>query len=67
MIAYKIKRRREIGHGIIDEFDAKLKKLKFGDRLSLRTALIYDGRLSPSVAADRYFDFIIPASRFFSA
>ena len=67
LMAVEIKRRREIGHGIIDEFDAKVKKLKFGDRLSLRTALIYDGRLSPSVAADRYFDFIIPASRFFSA
>ena len=67
LMAVEIKQRREIGHGIIDEFDAKVKKLKFGDRLSLRTALIYDGRLSPSVAADRYFDFIIPASRFFSA
>ena len=67
LMAVEIKRRREIGHGIIDEFDAKVKKLKFGGHLSLRTALIYDGRLSPSVAADRYFDFIIPASRFFSA
>ena len=26
-----------------------------------------DGGLSQSVAADRYFDFIVPASRFFSA
>ena len=67
LMAVEIKRRREIGHDIIDEFDAKVKKLKFGDSLSLRTALVYDGRLSPSVAADRYFDFIIPATRFFSA
>ena len=67
LMAVEIKRRREIGHEIIDEFDAKVRKLKFGDSLSLRTALVYDGRLSPSVAADRYFDFIIPASQFFTA
>ena len=31
LMAVEIKRRREIGHGIIDEFDAKVKKLKFGE------------------------------------
>ena len=62
----EIKRRREIGHEIIDEVDEKVRKLRLGSRLSLRTALVYDGRLSPSVAADRYFDFLIPADRFFA-
>ena len=66
LMVVEIKRRREIGHEIIDEVDAKIRKLKFGPNLSLRTALVYDGRLSPSVAADRYFDFLIPADRFFA-
>ena len=66
LMVVEIKRRREIGHEIIDEVDAKIRKLKFGPNLFLRTALVYDGRLSPSVAADRYFDFLIPADRFFA-
>ena len=61
----EIKRRKEIEHGIIDEVDDKIRKLKFSSGLSLRTALVYAGRLSPSVAADRFFDFIIPAERLF--
>lgn len=65
LMVVEIKRRRDIGHEIIDEVDAKIRKLKFGGNLSLRTALVYDGRLSPSVAADHYFDFLIPAERFF--
>ena len=61
----EVKRRREIGHEIIGEVDEKVRKLKFNGNLSLRTALVYEGRLSPSVAADRYFDFLVPADRFF--
>jgi len=30
--------------------------------LSIRTALVYDGHLSPVVAADGYFDAIVPFS-----
>ncbi len=33
--------------------------------MSVRTALVYDGRLSPRVEADRFFDFVIPADRLF--
>ena len=66
IMVVEIKRRREIGHEVIDEVDEKIKRLKFASSLSLRTALVYDGKLSPSVAADRYFDFLVPASRFFA-
>ena len=31
--------------------------------LSIRTALVYDGHLSPVVAADGYFDAIVPFSQ----
>ena len=65
LMAVEIKRRREIGHEIIDEVDGKVRKLKFSGNLSLRTALVYEGNLSPSVAADHYFDFLIPAEKFF--
>ena len=65
LMVVEIKRRREIGHEVIDEVDAKIRKLKYRSCLSLRTALVYDGKLSPSVAADRYFDFLIPADRLF--
>ena len=65
LMVVEIKRRREIGHEVIDEVDEKIKRLKFASSLSLRTALVYDGKLSPSVAAERYFDFLIPADRFF--
>ena len=37
IMVVEIKRRREIGHEIIDEVDEKVRKLKFGSRLSLRT------------------------------
>ena len=61
----EIKRRREMGREIIDEVDEKVKRLKYRNNLSLRTAFVYDGRLSPTVAADHYFDFLIPSERFF--
>ncbi len=65
VMAVEIKRRREIGREVIDEVDGKVRKLKLGRGHSLRTALVYDGRLSPAVPADRYFDFLIPADSFF--
>ena len=57
----EIKRRKEIGHGIIDEVKAKVDALEVSRNLSVRTALVYDGSLSPSVEADRYFDFVVDA------
>ena len=65
LMAVEIKRRREIGREIIDEVDGKMRRLNFARGLSLRSALVYDGRLSPAVSADRYFDFIVPFDRFF--
>ena len=59
-LVVEIKRRKEISHGIIDDVRAKVATLKAARNLSVRTALVYDGDLSPSVEADRYFDFIVP-------
>jgi hypothetical protein len=60
----EIKRRREIGREIIDEVDKKVRAIKRPSGVSIRTALVYDGHLSPIVAADGYFDAIVPFSEF---
>lgn len=56
----EIKRRNEIGPEIIDEVEAKVKAIRFADDISIRTALVYDGTLSPRVEATGYFDAIVP-------
>lgn len=60
-LVVEIKRRREIGHGVVDEVKAKVDALHAPRGLSVRTALVYDGDLSPAVEAGRYFDFVIDA------
>ena len=60
LMVVEIKRQKQIGHGIIAEVEEKVKRLRFDKRLSIRTALVYDGKLAASVPADRYFDFIVP-------
>ena len=57
----EIKRRKEIGPGVMDEVKAKVDALGVPRGMSVRTVLVYDGNLSPSVEAERYFDFIIDA------
>ena len=63
LMVVEIKRKKEIGHDIIDEVEEKVRRLCYDRRLSIRTALVYDGKLSASVPADRYFDFIVPADK----
>ena len=61
LMVVEIKRRREIRHEVVDEVAEKIRRLRYDKSLSVRTALVYDGRLSASIPADRYFDFIVPA------
>ena len=65
LMVVEIKRCVEIGHEVVEEVTEKLKRLAYDRSLSVRTALVYDGRLSPRVEADRFFDFIIPADKLF--
>ena len=65
LMVVEIKRRREIGYEVVEEVAEKLKRLAYDRSMSVRTALVYDGRLSPRIEADRFFDFIIPADKFF--
>ncbi len=59
----EIKRRREIGRGVIDEVAEKAESLPRRKGVSMRTALVYEGRLAPIVEADGYFDAIVPFAR----
>ena len=56
----EVKRASEIGRSVIDEVDAKVRCLKPRPNVSIRTALVYEGHLSPIVEADGYFDAIVP-------
>ncbi len=62
-LVVEIKHGKKIGHGVIDEVRAKVDALEVSKRLSVRTALVYDGELAASVEADHYFDFILPLER----
>jgi len=59
-LVVEIKHGRRIEHGVIDEVREKVSNLEVSKGLSVRTALVYDGELAPSVEAERYFDFIVP-------
>ena len=59
----EIKRRREIGREVIKEVDAKVRAIARPEGVSSRSALVYSGHISPTVAADGYFDAIVPFSR----
>ena len=58
----EIKRRKEIGPEIEDEVARKTKALALPREISVRTALVYDGNLSPAVEASGFFDSIISAA-----
>ena len=61
----EIKRRREIGADAIDEVREKVSRLPLRRGLSVRTALVYDGELAPSVVRCGWFDFLVPAEELF--
>lgn len=61
----EIKRRREIGPGVVDEVARKVACLPIRPGTSVRTALVYEGALAPSVEAEGWFDHLIPADRLF--
>lgn len=57
--AVEIKRRREIGHEIVDEMEKRVKKIPKREGRSIRTALVYEGHLAPIVEAEGYFDALV--------
>jgi hypothetical protein len=61
----EIKFRRQISSSVIQEVDRKVSVLKRPANQSIRTVLIYDGQLVPSIEEDQAFDFLIPAGELF--
>ena len=59
----EIKRKNAIGREIEEEVESKVRALDLPRGISVRTALVYEGRLSPGVEADGYFDALIPFSK----
>jgi hypothetical protein len=61
----EMKRRDNIGTEIADEIGDKVKAVGFRSGVSVRTALVYDGALAPSIRSDHMLDFVIPADSLF--
>lgn len=59
----EIKRRKSIDASVVDEVREKVLRLPRDRRLSVRTALVYEGQLDPKVETEGYFDFLIPFAR----
>ncbi len=56
----EVKRQEEIGREVIDQVDDQVRAITRPRGVSAKTALVYDGHLSPVAAADGYFDAIVP-------
>lgn len=59
----EIKRQKEIGVEVIDEMKTKVGAFPSVPGKSIRTALVYDGEISPRVEAIGYFDAVVPFRR----
>ncbi len=62
--AVEVKRRKNIDFSVVDEMKAKLRRFPRREDVTLRKALVYDGKLSPQIEERGYFDAIVPFSRF---
>ena len=58
----EVKRKASIGRDVIAEVERKRRLLPHPRNVSVRTALVYDGELAPSIEADGYFDAIVKFS-----
>lgn len=59
----EIKRREQIGMEVVDEMRERVAAFPKIRGKAIRTALVYDGTLAPTVEANGYFDAIIPFDR----
>ena len=56
-------KRRDIDKSIIEEVDRKVSSISRPKGVSIRTALVFDGSIAPTVEANGYFDSIVPFHR----
>lgn len=57
----EIKRRERIGEEVEEEVRRKVSAMGRPRGASVRTALVYAGRLAPAVEENGWFDFLVPA------
>ncbi len=62
----EIKRKAEIGEEVEREVMEKVARLSIPRGISVRTALVYEGRLLPIVKANAYFDALVDISSLIS-
>ena len=60
-------RRELIDESVVDQIAEKVRRLPVRRGVSVRTALVYEGRLAPGIAEDGGIDMLIPVSRFFES
>jgi AAA+ ATPase superfamily predicted ATPase len=63
----EIKAGMRIGAGIIDEVKEKAMRLSVPGGISIRTVLVYEGELEPTVSRQGYFDFLVPFGELLTA
>ena len=59
----EIKRQTRILASVENDVREKVRRLALPRSRSVRTALVYEGRLAPEIAENAYFDFLVPAER----
>ena len=58
----EVKRCNRIDTSIEQEIEEKVSRLGIGSEKSVRTVLVYDGKLSPEVEENGFIDFLVPFS-----
>ena len=59
----EIKRKRTLGRSIEDEVQQKIERLKLPRNRSVKTVLVYEGDLDPTVGEDGFFDYLVSADQ----
>ncbi len=61
----EVKFKSQIDTSVIKEVDNKIQALKLPKTQSVRTVLIYDGQLAPSIEEEQVFDFLVATTKLF--
>ena len=62
----EVKRKLQIGKSVEDEVEKKIARLKLPRTRTVKTVLVYDGELDPTVEEDGFFDYLVPAEKLFA-
>lgn len=59
----EVKRKERIRASVEAEVQEKVDRLSLPSGKSVKTVLVYDGEIDPSIEEDGYFDYLLPATR----